>query len=202
MKKPNPELATRLNELATVMPASDSGQPKYARQHIYLGVMGQQLIGQAKYVSERVETIMRRFDYFRQASLATVRERFTVLDWTVFTLALRKGAGLVEYDSWQHVLTWAHQYRESFQGIYSADPIDSAYQLRDAGEWVCIAVVDTVEQYWDKPVNMHHADRLQVLGVITHEQMREWKAGDAQRRAARHRLEKAAREMAAEAKID
>lgn len=168
-------------------------QPVGPRRTFYVGPVLEKLLSLATAfgsatASTRLETIARRFEYFRDAMFADQREKWSANEWAVLALALRSGAGLVEYDAWKLVVYFAAGNQAQFLAVHQVDALATAHKLRDYGEAMNIAVTDTVEQYWAHPPGTRHTERLRLLGLIDARQAREFDDREPSRRAAIRRL--------------
>lgn len=127
--------------------------------------------------SDRVGTLIRRLEYFREAAVRRLGESpFSAAEWVVLVLSLRKYGGLAEYSAWQTVSYWAHMQQEAFETMYEFNPVDTATKLREAGDVVNVAVCESVDRYWMLPEKMNHADRLRTLGLIEKNEAKAWTA--------------------------
>lgn len=164
---------------------------RYPRAAIYMGPVTERLSRQARAgnrnVSGRIEAICRRFEYLRAVALRDAASRWTPEDWVLFVQALQQGAGQMEYEAWKHVLYFAHAVAGQFEAVYGVNPSDVATRLRDAGDAVNIAVVDSVERYWQMSEATGHAEKLRALGLADAAAVKKW---DGSRKARQRALER------------
>lgn len=162
---------------------AEKSAKKYPRRAIYAGPVTDRLLRQAagNNVSNRVEQICRRFEYFRAAMLRDSKNQWTPAEWVLFVQALESGAGQMEYEGWKHVLYFAEAVAGQFEAVYGVNPTDIALRLRDAGDAVNVAVVDTVEQYWSLSDKSGHVEKLHMLGLVERDEIKKWAAGNRER---------------------
>lgn len=139
--------------------------------------------------SGRLEQVCRRYD---QMINAVTEHEFSVGDWIVFILALRKFDAAIEWLAWEQVMAWAEAYQDQARLNYGVDAKDSASRLQSAGIIANLQVLEFVERYWaETPSKAPFEDRLKLLGLFSDRAITDWRRhADAEIRLAEQELKR------------
>ena len=123
---------------------------------------------------------------------AVTEHEFSVGDWIVFILALRKFDAAIEWLAWEQVMAWAEAYQDQARLNYGVDAKDSASRLQSAGIIANLQVLEFVERYWaETPSKAPFEDRLKLLGLFSDRAITDWRRhADAEIRLAEQELKR------------
>lgn len=151
-----------------------------SRITIYVRPSLSKLIKGADNMSARLDNAARRLGLVAEL----VAPRLSVDEWAFVVLALREGPAETEVDA--ALLAWAHLYADQAQDAWGVDAFELIAKLEQLDLAPKVVMCELVERYWQfgSLAKVDHADRLQLLRVISTAAAREWKEAAPKRAAA------------------